>query len=58
MRVRRREKKKDLRREAEIAAFWRFSSHQMLLQDSKRLHQIKIGLPVYLIQSLRHAFET
>ena len=50
-------KKKHLSREAEIAAFWRFSSHRESLADSERLHQIKIGFPADLIQACRLAFD-
>lgn len=50
-------KKQDLRREAEIAAFWRFIANLALLQDSERLQQIKIGFPAHLIQSFRLVFD-
>lgn len=49
-------KKRDLHRRAEIAAFWRFSTEQALLQDWERLQQIKVGLPAYLTQTLRFVF--
>lgn len=55
--VRRPVKKKKLSREAEIAAFWRFSAHRESLKDSERLHQIKVGFPAELIHAFRLAFD-
>ncbi|UVM36389.1 DUF2384 domain-containing protein [Pseudomonas sp. B21-017] len=49
--------KKNVYREAAIAAFWRFSSHRESLTDAQRLHQIKVGLPADLIQVVRLAFD-
>jgi len=49
-------KKRDLHRKAEIAAFWRFSGQQALLQDWERLQQIKEGLPAHLTQTLHLVF--
>ena len=49
-------KKQDLHRKAEIAAFWRFTAQQALLQDWERLQQIKEGLPAHLTQTLRLVF--
>ncbi|MDR6609053.1 antitoxin Xre/MbcA/ParS toxin-binding domain-containing protein [Pseudomonas synxantha] len=50
-------KKKDVPREVEIAAFWRFSSNRELLKDSERLHQIKVGFPAHLIHAFRMTFD-
>ncbi|WP_223543833.1 antitoxin Xre/MbcA/ParS toxin-binding domain-containing protein [Pseudomonas sp. BF-B-28] len=55
--ARRLAKKQDVVREEGIAAFWRFSAYQQSLTESERLHQIKAGFPVDLIQAFRLAFD-
>ena len=50
-------KKKEDPREVGKADFWAFSIERVVLDDSERLIQIKVGLPAHLVQAVRQTFD-